>query len=117
MPSQEVYFDGKAAGREIRVLKTYDSHFAREAFDQMSEDAKAVLAQTLLDEGASLEADNGDEDLWQAIEEGAREDWNSFSYFVVQEKGNDSPHYVFVSSDWPTAERFAKRQLASVSEA
>lgn len=117
MPSQEVYFDEKADGREIRVLKTYDSHFAREAFDQMSEDAKAVLAQALLDEGATLEVGSGDDDLWRALEEGAREDWNSFSYFVVQEKGDDSPHNVFVSSDWPTAERFAKRQLASVFEA
>jgi hypothetical protein len=115
MPTQEIFFAEKAGGREIVVMKTYDSHFAREAFDQMGEDAKAALAQTLLDEGANLEADSGDEDLWQAIEEGAREDWNSFSYFVVQEKGNDSPHYVFVSSDWPTAERFAKRQLAAAS--
>jgi hypothetical protein len=117
MPSQEVYFDERADGREIRVLKTYDSHFAREAFDQMSEDAKAVLVQALLDEGATLDADSGDEGLWQAIEEGAREDWNSFSYFVVQENGDHSPHYLFVSSDWPSAELYAKRQLASVSEA
>lgn len=26
-----------------------------------------------------------DEDLWHGVEEGAREDWNSFSYFVVRE--------------------------------
>ncbi|WP_158749970.1 hypothetical protein [Acidobacterium sp. S8] len=115
MPAQEVFFAEKAGEREIVVIKTYDSHFAREAFDQMSEDAKAVLAETLSEEGATLEADSGDEDLWQAIEEGAREDWNSFSYFVVQEKGNDSPQNVFVSSGWPTAERFAKRQLALAS--
>jgi hypothetical protein len=83
----------------------------------MNQDAKAVLAQALLDEGATLEADSGDEDLWQAIAEGAREDWNSFSYFVVQEKGEHSPHYLFVSSDWPSAELYAKRQLPSVSEA
>ena len=112
MSAQEVFFAEKAGGREIVVIKTYDSNLAREAFDQMSEDAKAVLAQTLSEEGATLEAGSGDEDLWQAIEEGAREDWNSFSYFVVQEKENDSPQYVFVSSGWPSAELYAKRQLA-----
>ena len=48
---------------------------------------------------------------------GAREDWNSFSYFVVQEKGEHSLRYLFVSSDWPSAELYAKRELASVSEA
>lgn len=115
MPTQEVFFDERANGREIQVIKTYDSHFAREAFDQISDEAKASLIQTLLDEGAPLEVDSGDEGLWQAIEEGAREDWNSFSYFVVQEKSNDAQHYVFVSSDWPTAERFAKRQLTLAS--
>jgi hypothetical protein len=115
MPTQEVFFEEKAGGREIVVIKTYDSHFAREVFGQMSEDAKAVLAQTLSDEGATLEADRGDEDLWQALEEGAREDWNSFSYFVVQEKGEHSLQYLFVSSDWPSAELYAKRQLALAS--
>jgi hypothetical protein len=112
-----VFFKENADGREIVVLKTYDSHFAHEAFGQMSEEAKAVLAQTLSNEGSPLEANSGDEDLWQAIEEGAREDWNSFSYFVVQEKGEHSLRYLFVSSDWPSAELYAKRELASVSEA
>lgn len=115
MPTQEIFFDEKAGGREIVVIKTYDRHFAREAFDGMSEDAKAVLTQALLDAEVTSEGEGGDDDLWQAIEDGAREDWNSFSYFVVQEKSEKSQRYVFVTSDWPTAERFAKRQLTLAS--
>jgi len=102
------------AGRTIVATNPTCSQMLRVEYPRLlgSEDAKAVLAQSLSEEGATLEAGSGDEELWQAIEEGAREEWNSFSYFVVQEKENDSPQYVFVSSGWPSAELYAKRQLA-----
>ena len=115
MPTQKIFFAEEAGGREIVVIKTYDRYFAREAFDQMSEDAKAVLTHALLDADATSEGDSAGDDLWQAIKDGARKDWNSFSYFVVQEKREKSQRYVFVSSGWPTAERFEKRQLTLAS--
>ena len=46
--------------------------------------------------------------IWQEVEEGSREDWNAFSYFVVTESSTHRTAPVFVCSDWPTAEAFAK---------
>lgn len=116
MPNQEVFFSQEFGGKKIEVVKTYDSHFAREAFEDMDEDAKESLGQSLVADGAldSANVPLADEDLWHAVEEGAREDWNSFSYFVVREGNPPTARSLFVSSDWPTAERFAKLQGASL---
>jgi hypothetical protein len=116
MPSQELFFSQESNGKQIEVVKTYDSQFAREAFRDMDEQAKEILAQSLIADGALSSEDMpfADEDLWQGVEDGAREDWESFSYFVVREGSPLAVQPLFVSSDWPTAERFAKFRGASV---
>ncbi len=118
MPSQEVFLTLNSDGKQIEVIKTYDSAFAKEVFAEMDDEAKVILGQSLVQDGV-LEADNAsvsDDDLWQGVEEGAREDWNSFSYFIVRER-NSKPRSLFVSSDWPTAERFAKLRSSALLEA
>lgn len=49
--------------------------------------------------------------LWDEVQEGAREDWNTLSYFVVTEQVGGKTSALFVSADWPSAEAFAKEQL------
>ncbi len=106
MPQQETFFNQQADGKHVMVLKSYDRQFAREAFDHMDVPALKFL-QTRLDVG---EVENT-EALWEGIEDGAREDWDSFSYFVVTEATTGSPATVFVSADWPTAGAFAQQRL------
>ena len=106
MPQQETYFDQRANGKRVMVLKSYDRQFAREAFDRMNAPALKFL-QTRLD----IEEREDTEALWEEMEEGSREDWNAFSYFVVTEAIAGSPASVFVSPDWPTAEAFAQQRL------
>jgi hypothetical protein len=47
MPQQEVFFAQKIGERRIGVLKTYDAAFAREAFDNMDGNARALLWESL----------------------------------------------------------------------
>lgn len=118
MPSQEVFLKLESDGRQIEVIKTYDVAFAKEAFAEMGEDAKAVLGHSLIEDGV-LDSEGfpfDDDNLWQGLEDGAREDWSSFSYFVVRE-GNLAPRALFVSSNWPLAERFAKLRATALVEA
>lgn len=118
MREQSTFFEQQVGDKCVVVLKTYDTKVAREAFDQMAQDALEAL-------GASLELESkfdavdipspGDagfaEFLWEAIEDGAREDWDSFSYFIVYEKNLGGTVALFVASDWPSAEAFAKNTL------
>lgn len=119
MSSQEVFFSQDFAGKRIQVLKIYDRQFAREAFEQMSEDAKELLASALVADGVLEINDDptSDDELWEGIQEGAREDWNSFSYFVVCEGDASDLKPLFVSADWPTSEKFAKSQGSQVTKA
>lgn len=43
MPQQEVFFEEVTGDRRIQVLKTYDSAYAREVFDEMDDDAQTIL--------------------------------------------------------------------------
>ena len=112
MPQQEVFLDETIDGKRIQVIKTYDESYAQEAFRSMSDDAKAFLWKSLkpeeLYEAEGLPTEPGEEYdaflLDELLSEG-REEWNTFSYFLVMEAGGEA---VFVSPDWPTAEAFAK---------
>jgi hypothetical protein len=118
MPEQEIFFSESLNGKHVQVIKTYDSQLAREAFEQMDDNSKNVLKQTLLTEGVfdfGKPEETTDDDLWQGVEDGAREDWNSFSYFIVLEKSREASRYLFACSDWPTAERVAKLNLSALS--
>jgi hypothetical protein len=111
MPQQEAYFEQQIGAKRIIVLKSYDRAFAREAFEQMDERALRFLGGALKLEGSE---NSGAEDpsyadtLWGEIEDGAREDWNAFSYFIVTEQTGNEAVPVFVSPEWPIAEAFAK---------
>ena len=118
MPVQETYFDEQVGAKHVKVVKSYDSAFAREVLNNMDQAAQEFLSNSFPSEAAQ---DAGDipspssaefaDYLWAEIEEGAREDWNKFSYFVVTESVSTDERPLFVSADWPTAEAFAKARL------
>ena len=110
MPQQETFFEQQIGNKQIVVLKTYDRKFAREVFDQMGADGLKFLKDRL-----QLEEREDAEALWEEVEEGAREEWNTFSYFVVTEASMGLSTSLLVSSDWPTAEAFAQQRLQAPS--
>jgi hypothetical protein len=118
MPQQETFLNHETGDGSIQVLKTYDRAFAREAFDQMSEPALRFLHGLLFADDATDDANDKavdsefSETLWSEIEDGAREDWRTFSYFVVVEQKKQHSEPLFVASDWPSAERFAMSRIA-----
>jgi hypothetical protein len=122
MPQQEIFFEEQLADRRIEVLKTYDQQFAREAFDSMDEEAQAYLWSSLKPEEiydpAGLPKPEEVEDrsafLWDELVEQAREDWKTFSYFVVNEAKGNMKAALYVSPDWPSAEAFAKDRIATI---
>ena len=121
MPQQEVFFEQTAGNRHIEVLKTYDQQFAREAFDSMDEEAQAHLWSSLKPEeiydptGLPAVEEPADRTafLWDELVEQAREDWRTFSYFVVIEAKNGRSESLYVSPDWPSAEAFAKSRITT----
>ena len=118
MPEQTTFFEEIIGGTRVEVLKSYDEVFAREAFEQLHDDALAFLARSLsfLDSNDVNGPNPGDPDysdlIWDELKDGAREDWNSFSYFIVAEESAGHTSSLFVSADWPTAEAFAKRRIS-----
>ena len=122
MPKQELFFQQEAEGRQIEVLKTYDQQFAREAFDEMKDDAQARLWTSLNPEEiydpAGLPSATEPEDrsafLWDELVEQAREDWQTFSFFIVSEKAGTHSENLYVSPDWPSAEAFAKSRISAI---
>jgi hypothetical protein len=122
MPKQEVFFEQTTGDRRIEVLKTYDEQFAREAFNSMDESAQTFLWNSLKPEEiydpSGLPTADESEDraafLWDELVEQAREDWQTFSYFVVNEAKGGRAESLFVSPDWPSAEAFAKRYIESL---
>lgn len=122
MPQQEVFLREQSAGRIVEVLKTYDPAYAREVFDEMDEKAQSVLWNSLEIERNYDPADlpspsdpTRSDFLWEELLESAREDIrlspNLRSFFVVNEIHEAKPQSLYISSDWPSAERFAKMRL------
>jgi hypothetical protein len=118
MPKQETYFEKTLDSVRVAVIKSYDAKFAREAFDVMDDGALAFLGQSLVADGKLEAVDESSssgaeyiEMLWEGVEEGAREEWNTVSYFVVL----TGDLAVYVSSDWPSAEAYANRLTESVT--
>jgi hypothetical protein len=118
MPEQQVFFKQEARGLSIEVLKTYDYAFAREAFENMDEAAHRALFD-VLDINSNYElADipvSGSQEfldfLWEEVLESAREDGNILSFFIVTETAEREARHLYVSPDWPSAERFARNRL------
>jgi hypothetical protein len=127
MPQQEVFLREEAEGRVIEVLKTYDPAYAREVFDEMDDEAQSALWKSLeIDQHydpADLPSgtDPARSDfLWDEVLDSAREDVrlnpNLRSFFVVNEIRGAAPQSLFVSPDWPSAEKFARSRLRFPSE-
>lgn len=126
MPQQELFLHEELEGRVIEVLKTYDPAYAREAFDEMDDDAQLMLWNSLdieqnyesHDLPSPSNPDRADF-LWEELMDSAREDVrldpNLRSFFVVNEIRGKSPQSLYVSADWPSAERFARGRLGIVS--
>jgi hypothetical protein len=115
MPRQETFLTIKNGDDTVEVLKTYDETFAREAFRNMDDEALAHLATSLKPEaiyeetGLPKPGEDGYEDfIWDVMVDDAREDWKSFSYFIVTKSNGRKTEELFVSGDWPTAEAYVK---------
>ena len=115
MPRQETFLTVNTGDATVQVLKTYDETFAREAFRNMDDDALAHLAASLKPESIYEEKDipkPGDkgyeEFIWDVMVDDAREDWKTFSYFVVTKSKDRRTEELFVSGYWPTAEAYVK---------
>ena len=123
MPKQEVFFEEQVGERRVEVLKSYDQAYAREAFQNMDEQALQQLWSALKPEEiydpAGLPAlsdpdGEGEAFLWDELLEQAREDGSTLSFFVVNETNGRRGESLFVSPDWPSAEAFARRRLELV---
>ena len=121
MPRQETFLSVKNGDETIEVLKTFDQHFAKEAFRNMDDSALAHLASSLNLEspnepsGIPKPTNDGNEDIiWDVIVDEARDDWNSFSYFIVTKSRRSETQELIVSGDWPTAKAYVK--LPSISD-
>ena len=123
MPRQETFLSVQSGDELLEVLKTYDEAFAKEAFRNMDDDALAQLAASLKFE-TLYERDNipkpqdegYEEFVWDVMLDEAREDYNTFSYFVVTKTLGSKSEELFVSPDWPTAEAYVKKlQISQTS--
>ena len=121
MAQQETFFEQSTSGRLVKVLKTYDQRYAREAFDNMNEAAQthlwnALAIHSIYDPAEMPDlADPESEDLlWDELLEAAREDGNLLSFFVVNEANAGSSKDLYVSPDWPSAEAFAKNRITDL---
>jgi hypothetical protein len=47
MQEQAVYFDERTNAKRIRVMKVYDTLYARSCFEEMDDDALAFLSKSL----------------------------------------------------------------------
>jgi hypothetical protein len=117
MPQQEVFFEQQMGDCRIEVLKTYDQRYAYEAFQEISEVAQSHLWDSLKVEGTFDPTDipppddpDSAEFLWEALLDAAREDGQLCSFFVVNETRDGKSNCLYVSPDWPSAERFAMQR-------
>jgi len=121
MPEQSEFLRQQVGETTVVVLKTYDRAFAREALEQLDQDALRLIRKRISvcvgDEGcAAPEGDHEAETIWLELQDEAREDWNQFSYFVVREDSLNESKYLYVSADWPSAEAFAKSHIVQLDE-
>lgn len=124
MPQQEVFFDSDTGDGHIQVLKIYDLGYAREVFDEMDVEARTILWSSLnieqIYDFANVPSPSNTDSadfLWDELLEAAREDVrldpNLRSFFVVNEIQATQSYGLYVSADWPSAEAFAKKHIAT----
>lgn len=124
MPKQEIFFEQKAGGKRIEVLKAYDQEYAREVFESMDEASQKRLWNVLKPEeiydlaGLPKLGDidgEGEEFLWDELLDQAREDGTLLSFFIVNETIGRRTESLYVSPDWPSAEAYAQERLRAAS--
>lgn len=125
MPRQETFFEERKGERQIEVLKSYDRGYAREAFRSMDEQAQQLLwnvpkPEEVYDPAGlpSLNNQNGlsgeaEAFMWDELLEQSREDVNLLSFFILNETTGSRTESLYVSTDWPSAESFARARLAA----
>jgi len=111
MPQQSVFLDERTEGKRVQVLKVYDAAYARSCFDEMNEDALVFLRDSL-----DLESKYDLPELpitlqWEDVEGEGGEDGNLLSFFVVLEESGGTSRPIYVSPDWPSAEKYAKTRV------
>jgi hypothetical protein len=122
MPKQETFFEQQVGDRRIEVLKSYDQVYAREAFQNMDDQAQQQLWEALKPEevyepaGLPTPGEETEREafLWDELLEQAREDGSLLSFFIVSETTGRRSENLFVSPDWPSAEAFAKNRLVNL---
>ena len=116
MPAQETFLELQRGARRIRVVKTYDTTYARSVFHDVDQASLRLLAASLNVAGAYDPSDIPAEDspdysdfIWEELLDGAREDGQIRSFFLVtvEQQGKDEK-IPFIAADWPTAEAYAK---------
>ena len=109
------------------ALDTYDPAYAREVFEEMDDEAQSALWNSLeIDQNydsvdlPSVTDPARIDFLWDELMDSAREDVrfnpNLRSFFVVTEIQSAAPQGLYVSPDWPSAEKFARSRLQFPSE-
>jgi len=112
MQSQELYLEKKAGSDVFQVLKTYDTAFAKETFASMDEAAIEHLSKSLSisEECPPDELPASPDDLadliWEEMDDSAREQGQTRSYFIVRRSSPSSDDFLYVSGDWPSAEAY-----------
>jgi len=115
MPAQRTFFSKRNGNQQLKIIKTYDTSLAREAFADMDSVALDHLAESLaLEQQYELsEIPNPPADaldfLWDEVCESAREDGQKCSFFLVTQASQSIKTFLYVSGDWPSAEAYANQ--------
>lgn len=123
MPRQETFKHESVNDVTVEVIKTYDLQYAREVFKNLSEEAITAVASALEltknyapEDIPSAGSTEYEEFIWDELSESAREDLRQSpilnSFFVVCETRSGKTQELYLSTDWPSADRFAKERLA-----
>lgn len=126
MPKQETFLVEEVNDIVVEVFKTYDTAYAREVFENVDDEARKSLAAALeIEKNFATEeipdpAGQDYEDfLWDELSEASLEDVRQspkeYSFFIVTETIAGKSADVYISADWPSAEAFAKKQIAKAS--
>jgi len=115
MPMQKTFLSRKVGMNRFAIVKTYDTYLARETFTDMNPLALDHLAKSLAieeqynPEDIPQSADDYRELLWDEMAESAREDGQRCSFFVVTRTSLQIELPIYVSGDWPSAERYVQK--------
>lgn len=115
MPGQETFFSQRIGNELFKIIKTYDTSLAREAFADMDSAALGHLADSLMI-GQQYEPQeipsplvDAQDFLWDELCESAREEGQKLSFFFVTRASKARKSFLYVSGDWPSAEAYVNQ--------